>query len=125
MKVFAGLAVALLASAFLASSATAADNKELIVGKWTPAEAQGKGIEAVIEFTKDGKIKVAVKAEGFNLDLGGSYKFIDDKTLETTVDDPQAKGKSKTEKSTIKSISADELVITNAQGKDEKFKKVK
>jgi uncharacterized protein (TIGR03066 family) len=112
--------------ALLTGTAVAADkNKDLIVGKWEPADVKDKKASAVIEFTKTGELKIVVKGEGLNFDIKGTYKFIDDNTVEITVDNPLAKGEKKSDKMKIKSISGDDMVIENAQGKEEKMKRIK
>ncbi len=116
------LAVVSLAG-FTTSNLCAADNKELILGKWIPEEAKNKGIDTVIEFLKDGSVKIAVTGNGLNLNLDGKYKFIDDNTLEVTVTPPGA-DKSITRKSTLKSINADEMVMVD-EGKEQKLKRSK
>lgn len=124
MKATARLVMAAAAVLFLAGVSAAADkNQDLIVGKWSPADEKGKGV--TLEFTKGGDLKIGVKNEMVNLDLSGKYKFSDDKTIEITVEAPGGKGEKKTEKIKVVSISADELVVENPQGKKETFKKVK
>jgi uncharacterized protein (TIGR03066 family) len=120
MKATVRLVVAFVAVAFVAGPGLAADNKDLIVGKWSPAEKKGGG-NATIEFTKDGKLKIEI--EELKLTLNGTYKFTDDTTLEVAVEGP--KGEKKSDKVTIKSISADKLVMVNPQGKEETLNKVK
>ena len=60
MKAFAWLALAALIIALQSGSGAAADKKtaELIVGKWSPDDAKGKDV--VLEFTKDGKMKINI-----------------------------------------------------------------
>jgi uncharacterized protein (TIGR03066 family) len=126
MKTLARVVAVFVVLALLTGTATAADkNKDLIVGKWEPADVKDKKASAVIEFTKTGELKVSVKGEGFNFDVKGTYKFIDDNTVEITVDNPLAKGEKKSDKMKIKSISGDDMVIENAQGKEEKMKRIK
>jgi uncharacterized protein (TIGR03066 family) len=125
MKAIAWLVMATVATVLVTGTAVAADNKELILGKWSPEEAKGKGFDITIEFAKDGVLKMSFNANGKNFDLSGKYKFTDDKTVEVTVSAPFAKEESKSEKMVIKSISGDDMVITDKDGKDQKFKKVK
>src|SRR5947209_9366551 len=76
----AGL-VGLGAMVFLASFASAedkkADNAKLIVGKWevTKADEGTVGVGAVVEFLKDGKMKVT----GGDMMIEGTYKLAGDK----------------------------------------------
>jgi hypothetical protein len=69
-------------------------------------------------------VKVNIKGEGIDIMAKGTYKFTDDKTLELKMDDPQKK-EDKPRKSTIKSVSAEELVLIGEDGKEGKFKKEK
>jgi hypothetical protein len=52
--------------------------QELILGKWKLDDPK---TQSVIEFLKDGKLKVSAQ----DLTLDGSYRFIDDKTMEMKV----------------------------------------
>jgi hypothetical protein len=102
--------------------------KDLIVGKWSGKQGP---MEATFDFAKDGKLTVDVKlpkeiAEMMKKDtlqMEGSYKVIDDKTLEVTLKDPQS-GKEKTEKGPFK-VTADKLTLTNELGKEEVLTRVK
>ena len=58
MKAIPALLLVSLVSTFVPASAPGADNKELILGKWAPDDGKGKGIEAVIEFAKDGSFRI-------------------------------------------------------------------
>jgi uncharacterized protein (TIGR03066 family) len=95
--------------------ARAADKpQDLIIGTWTPA---GEGGKSKIEFQKDGKLK----AIGDQLTVEGSYKFLDDKTLEMKV---VFGGKEETVRVKV-TVTKDELV-TKKEGadKEEKFTRV-
>ena len=97
--------------------------KELIVGKWEPVKAP-EGVKMVIEFTKDGKIKITAGKPGekeFN--IAGTYKFTDDNNMETKM---SFMGKEDTKKVKVVKVSKDELVTHDEGDKDdEKFKRVK
>jgi uncharacterized protein (TIGR03066 family) len=127
MKTLARSLMALAAVMILAGMSSAADkNKDMIVGKWEPADTKDKKGSAVVEFTKGGDLKISVKAGEMNIDIKGTYKFIDDDTVEITVEAPfGGKDEKKSEKLKIKSIKGDEMVIINPQGKEEKMKRVK
>jgi len=101
------------------SALRAADkNKDLIVGKW---EAERNGAKIVVEFTKDGDMKMKVEKGGQTFDAAGKYKFIDDDNVELEM---TAQGQTKKDKNKV-AVTKDELTFTNAQGKEEKFKRVK
>jgi hypothetical protein len=110
--------------------------KDLIVGKWEPADEAEKKKGGTVEFTKDGEF---IAGAG-GLSLKGKYKVIDDKTVEIEMDNPFAavaekmpdvkKGDKAAEKTikkkiTIKSISKDEMVITDPDKKDKEQKLVR
>jgi uncharacterized protein (TIGR03066 family) len=103
--------------------------KDLIVGKWEPVQPE-KGVTAVIEFTKDGKISIAGTAQGKAFKNEGTYKFVDNDTFETTF---EFNGQKQTSKTRIVKISKDELVTKDepkkgaekAAVKEEKFKRAK
>lgn len=97
--------------------------KEKIVGKWAPAEAKMKGL--TLEFTKDGKVKFSVDTEQLKFSIDGTYKFLDDKTIELSMKNPMNPDDIKTDKVTVKSISAEEMEIENSMKKLEKLKRVK
>ena len=88
--------------------------QDLIIGTWTPA---GEGGKSKVEFQKDGKLK----AIGDQLTVEGSYKFLDDKTLEMKV---IFGGKEETVVVTV-TVTKDELV-TQKKGTEvkEKFTRV-
>lgn len=127
MKTLARSLMALSAVAILAGLSHAADSKlkDQIVGKWEPAEQKDAKGSATIEFTKDGKLSISVKAEMLNIDIKGVYKFLDDENVEVTIEAPFGKGEKKSDKLKIKSIKDNEMTIVNAQGKEEKMKRVK
>ena len=75
MKAIAWLLMATVATGLLTSSALAADNKELIVGKWSPEESKAKGVDVTIEFTKDGILKTSINAGGKNFDFDGKSQL--------------------------------------------------
>jgi uncharacterized protein (TIGR03066 family) len=111
------LTVAAVAAVTVAP-ATAGDNaKDLIVGRWQPNEKGGE--KAIIEFTKDGKLKVI--ADKLNLD--GTYKFVKDDQIEVSM---PIKGKESTVKLIVK-VTKDELTTTEEGSKNppETFKRVK
>ena len=128
--------LSVLALLFLTLVGCGGKAKDLIVGKWEPADPKEKK-GGTIEFTKDGDFLV----QGGPLTIKGKYKFIDDKTMEIELENPLAamadkmpgvkmngKPMEKTikQKVTIKSISKNELVVigTNPEKKDKETKLV-
>ena len=114
MKTVTRFVLALVAVAYIVSAASAADKKpqELIVGKWLMEDPKKK-IKATIEFTNDGKVTVQANDKGAEFKLEGKYKFVDDKTIEFTMEGKDA------EENTIKSLSETDLVLLDKRGKDE------
>jgi uncharacterized protein (TIGR03066 family) len=80
--------------------------QDLILGKWDPVDEKGK---STVEFLKDGKLRISAQ----QLTLEGSYKFLDDKTIETRV--IFAGKEEKGLKLAIK-VTKDELVTTHLEG---------
>jgi uncharacterized protein (TIGR03066 family) len=117
LAVMASLVVILAASL---SPLRAADKpKDLIVGKWKPTKEKDK--DSVLDFQKDGKLKITLNAE---LSIDGSYKFLDDDTMEVEL---TFKGKTDTIKMKVK-VTKDELITTqdkNGKKKEDKFKRIK
>ena len=70
-------AIVCLAASFAAADDKKSDNAKLIVGKWevTKADPETVGVGAVVEFFKDGKMKVA----GADMTIEGTHKVSGDK----------------------------------------------
>jgi uncharacterized protein (TIGR03066 family) len=115
MKTVAGLVLTVVIAAIGTAPALAADKpRDLIVGKWKPDDY------STFEFTKDGDVKVHVKGKGVDLTRNGKYKFVDDETIEVTMDNDM-----KAEKFTVLTISKDEMEWRLKNGKVVKLNKVK
>ncbi len=116
MRLFAVAAIAVVVISF--NPAFAADSaKQLIVGKWRPNDKEGE--KAVIEFTKDGKVKVISATK----QIDGAYTFVKDNQIEVTM---SIMGKEAKVKLDIK-VTKEELTTTE-QGADKQtatFKRVK
>lgn len=104
-------------------AARAADNAKMLVGKWEVTKADEGTVPAgtMIEFTKDGKIKLTGKKEGEDVSHEGTYK-VDGDTFTITM---KAKDKEVTHKITIVKISEKELSTKNEEGKMVELKKKK
>jgi uncharacterized protein (TIGR03066 family) len=94
-------------------------NADKIVGTWEAVKGEVPA-GSTIEFTKDGKMKLNIKAGGQTISVEGTYKVDGDK-LTTTGKGPD--GKEKTETVKIKKLTDKELVIEDEKGKTEEFKK--
>lgn len=92
--------------------------RDLIVGKWLPSAHRAPAQATTIEFTRNGKVKVA--AAGMSFD--GTYKFITDKQIEVKI---AFNGMAQTVKLDVK-ISKDELITTEVgRQQTERFKRTK
>ena len=110
--------------------------KDLIIGKWRISEQKAAGMEitTIVEFLKDGTVKVITekledqaKNAGVKLDApatktrGGNYKFVDDNNFEVEIG---AAGEAKKSKVKIESITKDKMVTLDDHGKKEEFTRV-
>lgn len=99
----------------------AATNAEKIIGKWTVSKMGGKEtpkeISLSVEFTKDGKTKMTSNFGGKEETDEGTYKIEGDKIITTEKD--KATKKDKSETMTIKSLTADTLVVYDDEKKQE------
>ncbi len=91
--------------------------KDLIVGKWQPA-GEAKGDMMTLEYTADGKVIMG----GGPITMNGTYKFLDDDTLEQEFAAPGFPGAKM--KLKVK-INGDEMESAPEQGKGQKFTRVK
>jgi uncharacterized protein (TIGR03066 family) len=116
--ILAGLAVAALtvaAGGYAAAKDEKVDGK-LLVGKWTPKEADKKG-KMFLEFTKDGKLSLSINFEKGDvkkeLKAEGTYK-LDGNKLAVTI---ELFGMTKTDVLTVSSLTKTELVTVDEKGK--------
>jgi uncharacterized protein (TIGR03066 family) len=110
--------------AALLAPAVADKPEELIVGKWTHTEKAGANeITVTLEFTKDSKLNMEMTLPNAKdpLKITGSYKVVDDKTLEITAKDP--KGDEKTDKGGFE-VTKDKLTLIDKTGKKTEFTRV-
>ncbi len=111
------VAVAAVAG-FLCVGARAEDKKDyakLIVGKWEASKADEGTLPqgSFVEFTKDGKIKITIKAGDMDMSIEGTYKLKGDKfDLTMKVGDDEH-----TQTITIKKLTETELSTTDKDGK--------
>jgi len=97
------------------------DAAKLLVGKWeTKQKVMDKEATAILDFSKDGKLSMKLTGP-VDLSLNGTYKVIDEKTLEVTITFME---KTMTEKSQFK-VSKDTLELTGKDGKPQKFNRTK
>jgi len=94
-----------------------ADDAKKLVGKWEPKEAGPAGASAVVEFTKDGKLIVALTFAGKTDRVEGTYK-LDGSKLSVDFKDRK-------DTSTVTKLTDEELAIKDEKGKEEAFKRLK
>ena len=121
------LAVGLLACGAVTGPARGQEkktNKEKIVGNWELVKTEEPlppGIKVVVNFSKDGKMKVTATIRGMTRDQEGTYKVEGDK-LHTA----QKQGdKEMKETDTIKALDDKQLITVNAKGQKTEFKRAK
>ncbi len=98
-------------------------SKDKIVGTWevTKSEEPPPPVGAVVEFTKDGKVKVTHKRDDKDVTLEGTYTVEGDKVnVVVKVDDQEVK-----HTVTIKKVDKDEISAENDKGKAVVFKRKK
>src|SRR5260370_684748 len=89
---------------FLSVPAQAQDKKnaEKLVGTWTVTKSEDAPPGALLEFSKDGKLKLTVTVEGKTISVQGTYKIEGD-SIKVTMKGPD--GKEKTETAKIKELT--------------------
>jgi len=103
----------------------AATNAEKILGKWQATKGEIPA-GAVLEFSKDGKVKLTLDLKGTEVPIAwsglqGAYKVVADKL--TTV--RKVGDKEVTEAVTIRTLNETTLVLQDSRGKAEEFKRKK
>jgi uncharacterized protein (TIGR03066 family) len=121
------LLLACFAAGLVGYAASAADdkasNKEKIVGTWSLVKADSPNTPppgTLVEFLKDGKLKITVTVGEKKLTLDGKYSVEGD-TLKTTVKTPDGQESSDTD--TITKLTDKELSLKDKKGQKTEFKK--
>ena len=98
------------------------DNAKKIVGKWEVTKSGSDvPVGSTVTFSKDGKINVAVKLDGKDESIDGTYKVEKDKlTVKLKVADQTIE-----ETLTLQKLTDKELEIKDKDGKVDVLKKVK
>jgi uncharacterized protein (TIGR03066 family) len=110
----------------LASSAVRAEEKDaakLLVGKWEATKVDEGTLPqgTIVEFTKDGKVKITAKKGDEAFDLAGTYTFANHKlTVKLKMGDEE-----KDHTVTVKKISETEFLAEHEDGKSITFTKKK
>jgi uncharacterized protein (TIGR03066 family) len=116
-----GAAMVLLSAGTRAQEKT--DYAKLIVGKWeaTKADEGTIPVGTLVEFTKDGKMKVAAKKGGMEQTVEGTYKVEKDTfTFKLNVN-----GQEVMQTITITKINEKEMATKDKDGKTVEMKKTK
>jgi uncharacterized protein (TIGR03066 family) len=118
----AGLLVLGFAVGVRADDKKADIDKDKLLGTWEVVKADdGPPPGTVVEFAKDGKLKVTHKKDGKDETLEGTYKIDGDKlSVVLKMGDKEEK-----HSVTIKKLTATEMVAENDKGKAAEFKKKK
>jgi len=117
---------ALLMVALVVSVAAGADDKKVdaakLLGKWEVTKAtQMIPPGSVIEFAKEGKLTLTIKADGQEVKVEGTYKLDGDK-LVTKV---EANGQTHEDTDTVKKLTDDEMELENGEKQTINLKKKK
>ena len=98
-------------------------SKDNIVGSWevTKSEEPPPPVGSVVEFGKDGKMKVVRKQDGKDMTIEGTYTFKDDKIdMVLKIEDKEVK-----HSITIKKVDGDVISVENEKGKTLELKRKK
>ena len=108
-----------LAGSLLAAEKDAKTNKDKLVGVWEVTKSENAPPGATVEFTKDGKMIVSIKDGDKTIKVEGTFTVDKDSiTSVLKVDDKEMK-----ETVTITKLTDKELVVKDAKGKVDEFKK--
>jgi uncharacterized protein (TIGR03066 family) len=92
--------------------------KDRIIGKWEPVESKTKDTPA-LEYTPDGKVILSQGTKS----LTGSYKVLDENTIEVEFPTPEGKPPLK-DKVTVKFLGDTMTTTDHSSQKASKFKRV-
>jgi uncharacterized protein (TIGR03066 family) len=102
--------------------------KDLIIGKWraqqTLKDKDDKQVKltTLAEFTADGKLKYEHKHDEMAKTLEGTYKILDEKTIETTIKEVK---KTVTHKLSIETLTKTKLILVGEKAERIEFDRVK
>jgi uncharacterized protein (TIGR03066 family) len=113
------IALTLAAFVLMGLNARAEDKADKLLGKWEAVKGQLPP-GSTVEFSKGGKIKVVVKAEGKTETHDGTYTF-EGGTIKVT---RKHDGEVRTQSYKVKTLNEKELVVEGERGTSE-FKRVK
>jgi uncharacterized protein (TIGR03066 family) len=96
-----------------------ASNADKLVGVWEVVKSEEAPPGATIEFTKDGKLKMAVNVKGKEMTQEGTYKVEGDKITSVQT----FGGKEHRETAIIQTLNDTTLVTRDEKGKVDEFKR--
>src|SRR5262249_27988714 len=98
------------------------DTAKKLVGLWELVKTEGTGpLGSTVEFTKDGKTRIHAKVKDKEFDFNCTYKVEGDKlTVTITVE-----GKTHLEINKIKKLTDMELVLEDAKGVKDEYRRIK
>ena len=120
---FAAGLVGFAASAAVADDKDKAADKEKLVGTWELVKTDAKDAPppgTLVEFAKDGKLKITAAVGDKKITLNGSYSVEGDK-LKTKMTTPDGKEISDTD--TITKLTDKQLLLKGSKGENSEFKK--
>lgn len=121
MRAILGCVVVLLLSVGLTAEDKKTDiDAKKLVGKWEPKDKK-EDAKFVIEFTKDGKVKVNISGNGKDFNVEGTYK-VEGNKLQTVV---KIGDKEQTHTRTISKLTDTELVSSDEKGKEDTLVRIK
>jgi uncharacterized protein (TIGR03066 family) len=97
------------------------DKADKLVGVWEVVKSEEAPPGATIEFTRDGKMKMTVNAQGKEMTLEGTYKVDGDKITSIQT----FGGKEQRETATIQTLDDTTLITRDEKGKVDEFKRKK
>lgn len=104
------------------TGASVADYKDKIVGTWELVKAEDFPPGSLIDFKKDGKVKITVKQGDKETIMDGTYTVEGDKF---TVEIAPPGGKLSKNIETITKLTDTEMTMKDSKGKTEEYKKKK
>jgi uncharacterized protein (TIGR03066 family) len=115
--------LALCCALALCGRAAAQDKGMMLLGKWELKTKVGdKELNILVNFEKDNRFALKVSGPGVTpLTQDGTYKLVDDTTVEVEI---THMGQTKKEKSTF-AVTKDTLELTDSRGKIDKFTRAK
>lgn len=101
--------------------AAGTDSAKKLVGKWEVTKSEDAPPGAIVEFTKDGKMRLLFKVKDKEIKVEGTYKVKDNMVTSILT----FNGKEKTDTAKINKLTDTVLVVEDDKGKVDEYKRVK